>query len=74
MVKITSITLANCLYLDPNPLVHILGGHSDLYFTISDHPGARQVHRLEPFTLYFCLASCSHIDTLYTRLFIIHCS
>ncbi|KAJ6832618.1 hypothetical protein M6B38_343145 [Iris pallida] len=37
---------------------------------------ARQVHRLDSFTLYFCLASCSHIDTLYTRLFIfiVHCS
>ncbi|KAJ6815307.1 hypothetical protein M6B38_135985 [Iris pallida] len=35
---------------------------------------ARQVHRLDSFTLYFCLVSCSHIDTLYTRLFIVHCS
>ncbi|KAJ6814128.1 hypothetical protein M6B38_252120 [Iris pallida] len=42
-----------------------------LYYSRVTKP--RQVHRLEPFTLYFCLASCSHIDTLYIRLFIVHC-
>ncbi|KAJ6842836.1 hypothetical protein M6B38_298825 [Iris pallida] len=42
------------------------------YYSRATKP--RQVLRLDPFTLYFCLASCSHVDTLYTRLFIVHCS
>ncbi|KAJ6799814.1 hypothetical protein M6B38_203715 [Iris pallida] len=50
----------------------MLGGHRDLLHSYSRSSRARQVHRLEPFTLYFCLASCSHINTLYTRLFIVH--
>ncbi|KAJ6794900.1 hypothetical protein M6B38_228330 [Iris pallida] len=41
-----------------------------LYYSRATKP--RQVHRLESFTLYFCLASCTHIDTLYTRSFIVH--
>ncbi|KAJ6842965.1 hypothetical protein M6B38_299470 [Iris pallida] len=50
----------------------MLGGQGDFLHSYSRSSRARKVHRLEPFTLYFCLASCSHIDTLYTRLFIVH--